>query len=210
MRPPNQSFARLQENSPQTPSTRKVRPLPGPSPLSLKRSASFGNAVSIERPRKRRTRSSDVNLQKKVSSLLEQAQSFFQSDERSSSPRTELEVAPAEVNINSEDYAFEGDMDLLEAEIEVEPLTSDKPEMKDTLPSESTSDELFDMDFDLQAEDFEALDISSNTQILSAQATMESVEMEEDVLFGDGYDELMGLDFENTQPQVSPLDTRLI
>jgi len=203
-RPRNASFNRLQENSPQTPSARKIRPLPGPSPLSLKRSATFGNSDSVERPRKRRTRSSDVSLQTKVSSLLEQAQSYFRNDDRSSSPQAELEVIHAEVKINSEEYAFEGDMDLLEAEGEVEPLTSDKPEVeaKETLPSESTSDELFDADFDLQPEDFEALDISSNPQNTAVQNAGQSPEAEEDALFGDGYDELMDLDFDDTQPEV--------
>jgi hypothetical protein len=202
---------RFRENSPQTSSTRKMLPLPGPSPLSLKRSASFGNQESIDRPRKRRTRSSDVMLKKKVSSLLEQAQSFFRNNERSSSPQTEAEFGQVGANINSEDYALHTELELAETEVESGPLTSDNPdvEMQDTTANELKSDELFDTDFDLQPEDFEALDISSHVPNVSAQESVQSTSVEEDALFGDGYDDLIDLDFDEIGPEVFHPETRL-
>src|SRR5438552_12291066 len=76
--------------SPSTPLLRKSRPLPGPSPLSLKRSGSFGNnSFSSDRPRKRRTRSSDIVFQKRVTTLLEQAQSIYKSDDENVSSHSD-------------------------------------------------------------------------------------------------------------------------
>ena len=208
-----------QNSSPPTPSIHKSRPLPGPSPLSLKRSASFGNPTSVEHPRKRRTRSSDVIFQKRVSSLLEQAQSMFDKDrengkivERSSSPHAEEDLQ-VDMSMEEENFAFDGDLDLLEAELHFDPLSSDGLNKMDVETSEnvavkqdqqeeSNSDDLFDVTFDdLAPEELEALDQSSNVMAGTApQATNE-----DDALFGDGYDELMDLDFNDTQPEVFSL-----
>jgi hypothetical protein len=204
-----------QENSsPPTPSIRKYRTLPGPSPLSLKRSASFGNLPSTDRPRKRRTRSSDVVFQKKVSSLLEQAQSMYHSDDESSSqPEPQSEPQSMDDMKDMEDFAFDGDLDLLEAELQFDPLTSDglqkmevetKTEATESKPADllhaevsndSKSDDLFDVDFDdFKPEELEALDSPSVPQKVTAD--------DDDALFGDGYDDLMDIDFEETQPEV--------
>jgi hypothetical protein len=205
-----------QENSsPPTPSIRKSRTLPGPSPLSLKRSASFGNLPSADRPRKRRTRSSDVVFQKKVSSLLEQAQSMYHSDDESSS-QPEPQSEPQSMNDlkDMEDFAFDGDLDLLEAELQFDPFSSDglqkmevetKMEANESKPdvllgaevcNDSKSDDLFDVDFDdFKPEELEALDSPS---VPSKEVNGE----EDDALFGDGYDDLMDIDFEETQPEV--------
>lgn len=204
-----------ESSSPPTPSIRKFRTLPGPSPLSLKRSASFENTPAGERPRKRRTRSSDVVFQKRVSSLLEQAQSMYHSDDESSSqaepssePRSEMEQTD-----DMEDFIFDGDLDLLEAELLFDPLSSDgllkmdvdtkvdtsmiKPDMVDgKVCNESKSDDLFDVDFDdFKPEELEALDTSSMPQ-------KDKITDEDDALFGDGYDDLMDIDFQDTQPEV--------
>jgi hypothetical protein len=205
-----------QENSsPSTPSIRKSRPLPGPSPLSLKRSASFENTPATERPRKRRTRSSDVIFQKRVSSLLEQAQSMYQSDDESSSqtePSSEPQSEMEQTN-DMEDFVFDGDLDLLETELQFDPLSSDglltmdvdtnveptvtKPELVDgEVPNESNSDDLFDIDFDdFKPEELEELDTPSMPQ-------KDRNADEDDALFGDGYDDMMDIDFEETQPEV--------
>jgi hypothetical protein len=209
-----------QENSsPPTPSIRKSRTLPGPSPLSLKRSASFGNIPSADRPRKRRTRSSDVVFQKRVSSLLEQAQSMYHSDDEGSSqpePHSEPQSEPQSMDDmkDMEDFAFDGDLDLLEAELQFDPLSSDglqKMELEtkmegneskrdDLLVAEvsndSKSDDLFDVDFDdFKPEELEALD----SPLVPVKAIAKD---EDDALFGDGYDDLMDIDFEETQPEV--------
>jgi hypothetical protein len=205
-----------QNSSPPTPSLHKSRPLPGPSPLSLKRSASFGNPTSVEHPRKRRTRSSDVIFQKRVSSLLEQAQSMFDKDgengkivERSSSPHGEVDPQ-ADTSMEEDDFAFDGDLDLLEAELHFDPLSSDglnkmdvetgeNGVVKQEQQKEANSDDLFDVTFDdLAPEELEALDQSSNAMAATAPQTTN----EDDLLFGDGYDELMDLDFDDTQPEV--------
>lgn len=207
-----------ENSSPPTPSIHKSRPLPGPSPLSLKRSASFGNPSSVEHPRKRRTRSSDVIFQKRVSSLLEQAQSIFDKDERhskiverSSSPHAETNIQ-ADTSMEDDNFAFDGDLDLLEAELGLDPLssegfskmdveTTEEIEAKQEIPKESDSDDLFDdVTFDdLGPEEFEALDQSSNAMA----ATAPIITSEDDALFGDGYDEFMDLDFDDTQPEVA-------
>ena len=194
------AFTRIhRENvSPSTPSIRKSRPPPGPSPLSLKRSASFGtNPSASDRPRKRRTRSSDIVFQKRVSTLLEQAQSMYKSDDESLSPPSE------DVDMTNE-FAFDGDLDLLEAELQFDPLSSDglqKMEVKMPEKVEMNSDDLFDMTFDeLDPEELEALDLSSK---ISTMPHPQVVHLDEDdVLFGDGYDELMDLDCNETQPEV--------
>jgi len=150
-----------------------------------------------------------VVVQKRVSSLLEQAQFFFKTDERSSSPHSELELVQGEATVNSEDCLFEGDSDELETETHSDPILPDRVEsiVEHGLPSESMSDELFDVDFDLAPEDFEALDISSNVQTASSGRAVQESSAEEEALFGDGYDELMDLDFDDTQPDVKFLKT---
>lgn len=104
--------------------------------------------------------------------------------------------------------AFDGDLDMLEAELQFDPLSSDgilkmEVDIPEKVHVETNSDDLFDNDFDnLNPEELEELDLSSNNPTpfvtQDAQETMD----EEEVLFGDGYDELMYLDFEETQPEV--------
>jgi len=198
----------MRENaSPSTPSIRKPRlPLPGPSPLSLKRSASFANSSSSsERPRKRRTRSSDIVFQKRVSTLLEQAQSVYKSDDESTSPQTD----PVSYEDTTTELFEDLDLDLLEAEFKFDPISSDGlqkvvAELPNiTLQSEMHSDDLFDNDFDnLNPEELEALDISSTVPIAAPPSTTEQSPDEDAMLFGDGYEELMDLDFDGTQSEV--------
>jgi hypothetical protein len=123
--------------------------------------------------------------------------------ERSSSP-------PCAAEVPREDLSFEADFELLEAELALNPFSSDgmtkenEVEAKVEFPSESTSDDLFDMDLDLQPEDLEALDISSNEQLAQKVSHQSG---EDDVLFGDGYDELIDIDLEDTEPEVSAHET---
>ena len=197
----------MRENvSPSTPSTRKDRfPLPGPSPLSLKRSASFGNSsTSSERPRKRRTRSSDIVFQKRVSTLLEKAQSIYKSDEEISSPQTD----PVGHDNTSNELSEDSDVDLFETEFQLDPVTSDGLQTivqqisNVALPSEMHSDDLFDNDFDnLNPEELEALDLSSAVSVPAPPAMADESVDDDAMLFGDGYDELMDLEFD-TQPEV--------
>jgi hypothetical protein len=127
--------------------------------------------------------------------------------ERSSSPHAETDTSMEE-----EDFAFDGDLDLLEAELRFDPLSSDglnkmdietceETEVKQEESKESCSDDLFDVTFDdLGPEELEALDQSSN---ITAGMAAETIN-EDDALFGDGYDEFMDLDFDDTQPEVFP------
>lgn len=192
---------RRENTSPSTPPIRKVRPPPGPSPLSLKRSTSSRANTSVsDRPRKRRTRSSDVVFQRRVSTLLEQAQSIYKNDD-------ECVSLPSEEDYPGTEFAFDGDLDLLEAELQLDPLSSDGfQKMEVEMPSEKgqmNSDDLFDGIFDeLNPEELDALDSSS------AQPVMPETQIvhldEDDILFGDGYDDLMDLDFDETRPEVQP------
>jgi hypothetical protein len=211
------SLNRIQREiaSPSTPSIRNVRPPPGPSPLSLKRSVSFGNVSSVDRPRKRRTRSSDV-FQKRVSSLLEQAQIMYNDEEVSTSSLSETDTARSEAdaqinspNPNLEHIAFDGDLDLLEAEMTLD-LSSDglqKMDVDDKMVSkEAGSDDSFDNEFgEFEPEELEAL-FSSDAMVLTAQpetgiAETVPVVDEYDAVFGDD-DDYMDLDFDDTQPEV--------
>jgi len=203
--------------SPTTPLLRKSRPLPGPSPLSLKRSASFGSSSSSDRPRKRRTRSSDVIFQRRVSTLLEQAQSMYKDGERvgdNSSGNTFPESEDVETKDELvEEFAFDGDLDLLEEELQFDPLSSDGLPQRDIKHQQThptiNSDDLFDTTFDeFNSEDLEELDKSSNELPQQQQQQEESKEVknDDDVLFGDGYDELMDIDFsDDTQSEVEKL-----
>ena len=129
--------------------------------------------------------------------------------ERSSSPQTEGVVQ--DTSMDEDDFAFDGDLDLLEAELGLDPLSSDglnkmdmdtteEIEIKQEVSKESGSDDLFDdVTFDdLAPEELEALDQSSNAMAMTAPM----VTNEDDALFGDGYDEFMDLDFDDTQPEV--------
>ena len=105
-----------------------------------------------------------------------------------------------------DDIPLDGDSDLLEADLQVNPLSSDQLNKMDEgdengLPAEPISDDLFDVDFDFKPEDLEALDVSSNGQISSVQQGLQQGP-DEDALFGDGYDELMDLDLDDTQSEV--------
>jgi hypothetical protein len=140
---------------------------------------------------------------------------MYQSDDGSSSqaepssePRSEMEQTD-----DMEEFIFDGDLDLLEAELQFDPLSSDgllkmdvdtevdtnttKPNLVDgKVSNESKSDDLFDVDFDdFKLEELEALDTPSMPQ-------EDKNTDEEDALFGDGYDDLMDIDFQDTQPDV--------
>jgi hypothetical protein len=129
--------------------------------------------------------------------------------ERSSSPHGEVDPQ-ADTSMEEDDFAFDGDLDLLEAELHFDPLSSDGLNKMDVETSENgvvkqeqqkeaNSDDLFDVTFDdLAPEELEALDQSSNAMTATAPQTTN----EDDDLFGDGYDELMDLDFDDTQPEV--------
>ena len=85
-----------------------------------------------------------------------------------------------------------GDLDMLEAELQFDPLSSDgilkmEVDTPEKVHVETNSDDLFDNDFDnLNPEELEELDLSSNNPTpfvtQDAQETMD----EEEVLFGDG------------------------
>jgi hypothetical protein len=77
--------------------------------------------------------------------------------------------------------------------------TTESTEIKHEELKESNSDDLFDVTFDdLGPEELEALDQSSNVMV----ATAPVISNEDDALFGDGYDEFMDFDFDETQPEV--------
>ena len=109
---------------------------------------------------------------------------------------------------NQLDFAFDGDLDMLEAELQFDPLSSDGIQRMEVdapgkIHVETNSDDLFDNDFDdLNPEELEALDLSSNNPKISAPHNVQETMDEDEVLFGDGYDELMDLDFDDTQPEV--------
>lgn len=130
--------------------------------------------------------------------------------ERSSSPHdTDAEIL-RDTSMEEDEFAFDGDLDLLEAELGFDALSSDGLNKMDVETTESTgvkqeelkesnSDDLFDVTFDdLGPEELEALDQSSNVIV----ATAPVISNEDDALFGDGYDEFMDLDFDETQPEV--------
>jgi hypothetical protein len=207
------SLNRIQrENSSlSTPLTRNGRPPPGPSPLNLKRSVSCGNGSSVDRSRKRRTRSADV-FQKRVSTLLEQAQSMYNDDDVSTSPHSEMDVENESPNAEVEEILFDGDLEWLEAELTLD-LSSDglqKMEVDKDVSKEASSDDFFEFD-DIEPEELEALFSSNDLAVpVQAQAAEEqppvagSVVDEDDMFFGDD-DELMDFDFDETQPEVFSL-----
>lgn len=195
------------ENSfPSTPTFLKSRPLPGPSPLSLKRSSSYSNIpFASDRSRKRRLRSPDIVFKKRVSTLLEQAQFMYKSGNESISPPSRND---GEYTTNEVEFAFDGDLDLLEAELQFDPAFSDELQKVEVGKSEidefkTMSDDLFDNDFDdLNPEELEALDLSSNNSTLMVHQDGPKTGPQDDMLFGDGYDELMDLDLDETHLEV--------
>src|ERR1700736_3407340 len=212
-----------ENSSPSTPSIRPARSLPGPSPLSLKRSVSYGSIPSVDRPRKRRTRSSDI-FQRRVSTLLEQAQSMYNDEDENTTPSSEMDIESgdngstfpsSEMDVKSDgdisqtridDIAFDGDLELLEAELTFD-LSSDgmqKMELDENVVNkESNSDDTFEFD-DIEPEELEAL-FSSHENILVVPAAPQTGAPfnEDDALFGDD-DEYMDIDFDGTQPFVIP------
>ena len=144
---------------------------------------------------------------------------MYHSDDESSSqpePHLESESEPQSMDDmkDMEEFAFDGDLDLLEAELQFDPLSSDglqKMELETNMEgneskrddllvaevcTDSKSDDLFDVDFDdFKPEELEALDSPS-------VPLKEVTKDEDDALFGDGYDDLMDIDFEETQPEV--------
>ena len=211
------------DNLPSTPLLRKTRPLPGPSPLSLKRSASFGSHHSSDRAKRRRTRSSDLVLQKRVSSLLEQAQSFVRQGEIAAEPNTQDDP---NVSISSDEFPCDADLEILAAKFDMDPLSSDGAQMIDidepmnldvTIRSdegaavgmEERSDDLFDTTFDdLNVEELESLDASSNVPM--PRTTPQPPVEEDESFFEDGFDDLINLDLGAAQPEVRNLWMTLI
>ena len=201
------------ENPPSTPLLRKTRPLPGPSPLSLKRSNSLGS--SSDRAKRRRTRSSDLVLQKRVSSLLEQAQSFVRSDEIPVEPKSQ---EPPNANISSDEFPCDADLEILAAKVDMDPLSWGNVELMElgepmnldapihlrenpAIGTEERSDDLFDTTFDdLNIQELESLDASSN--IPKPTTNPQPPAEEDESFFEDGFDDLMNLDLETTQPEV--------
>jgi hypothetical protein len=140
-----------------------------------------------------------------VSTLLEQAQSVYKSDDESTSPQTD----PVPYEDTTTELFEDLDLDLLEAEFKFDPISSDglqkvEAELPNiTLESEMHSDDLFDNDFDnLNPEELEALDLSSAFPIAAPPPTAEQSADDDAMLFGDGYEELIDLEFDGTQPEV--------
>ena len=106
---------------------------------------------------------------------------MYHSDDESSSQAEPSSEPPSEMEQTNgmEDFIFDGDLDLLEAELQFDPLSSDgllkmdvdtkvdtnmtKPDLVEgKVSTESTSDDLFDVDFDdFKLEELEALDTPS-------------------------------------------------
>lgn len=140
-----------------------------------------------------------------MSTLLEQAQSVYKSDDESTSPQTD----PLPYEDTTTELFEDLDLDLLEAEFKFDPISSDglqkvEAELPNiTLESEMHSDDLFDNDFDnLNPEELEALDLSSAFPIAAPPTMAEQSADDDAMLFGDGYEELIDLEFDGTQPEV--------
>jgi hypothetical protein len=133
---------------------------------------------------------------------LEQAQSIYRSD-------PEEEAREEVATKDCAEFAFDGDLELLEAELRFNPLSSDglrnvEMEISGT-QNETSSDDLFDTDFDnLRPEDLAQLDSSSNQGAQPTANVIREVMDEDSVLFGDGYDDLINLDLEGIPPQALP------
>ena len=179
----------------------------------MKRSASFGNQnPSSDRAKRRRTRSSDLVLQRRVSSLLEQAQSFARPDEPQN-PKSDDSM----VNISSDEFPCDADLEVLAAAFDMDTLSSDGAQMQVDEPAHrdkshsderpavdvgERSDDLFDTTFDdLNMEELASLDMSSNETMPTAPQT--AAVDEDEIFFEDGFDELMDLEMENPQTEVA-------
>ena len=146
-----------------------------------------------------------------MSTLLEQAQSILKTDDESSSPRSD----PVYHEDTTADLLEDIDLDILDAEFQLDPITSDGVQniggevSNVLLNSEIHSDDLFDNDFDnLNSEDLEALDFSSAIEIPAPPRTPDQSIEDDDILFGEGYEELMDVEFD-TQPEVRYTQTIL-
>ena len=107
------------------------------------------------------------------------------------------------------DFTLDVDMESFEAELQEDVLTSDSAQRMEISPKKSpkkndvSSDDLWDVTFDdLKAEDLEAIDLSSNSATLSNTVSQKPLVDEDETLFLQGYDELMDIDYEETQPLV--------
>jgi len=205
-----QKTLRRENYSPSTPSIRKSH-LHRPN----KRSSSVDTNSSSERPRKRRTRSSDVVFQQRVSTLLEQAQSIYEAKPTKPSPQhTETVQKEPEAATSDMDFILDVDMEAFEKELQEDVLTSDDAQKMEISPQKSpkklpkknemSSDDLWDVTFDdLKVEDLEAMDLSSNSVMLSNAESKKPLVDEDETLFLHGYDELMDIDYDETQPTVT-------
>jgi len=132
---------------------------------------------------------------------------MYQGHDGSSSPKSEPILPHEDTGGEAESFAFEGNIEPLEGESASDAFSSNGLQMdvdvSTNLQNEASSDGLFDMTFDeLNSEELQELDCSLNvaTQVL-AQTSQTPVD-EDESLFADGYDELMELDFADTQPEV--------
>jgi hypothetical protein len=111
------------------------------------------------------------------------------------------------------------DLEALAGEFDIDPLSSDAAQMMDIDESkdldvnirlgdslavgvEERSDDLFDTAFDdLNPEELDSLDASSNVPMATASPMIPTTE-EDESFFEDGFDDLMDLDLETTQLEV--------
>jgi hypothetical protein len=110
-------------------------------------------------------------------------------------------------NVDASHLLDDLDLDMLENELQLDPFASDENrtcvindlvEKKDDL----SSDDLFGNIFEgLNSDELGELDNSPSTQVIETvpQQTID----DDDTLFGDGYDELMEVDFEVAKPEVN-------
>jgi hypothetical protein len=130
---------------------------------------------------------------------------MLKGDKENISPESENYINPTDPSNELKDL----DLDLLEAELRIDPLSSEGAqnfveEAAKEIQREISSDDLFGNMFDdLNEEELESLDVSSNSLILSAPQIGQPSVDEEEFLFGDGYDELMDIEFNETQPEVN-------
>jgi hypothetical protein len=148
-----------------------------------------------------------------VSSLLEQAQSFVRPDDPQN-PKSD----DSNVNISSDEFPCDVDLETLARKFDMDPLSSDGAQMdvdepgkhddeshSDEIPAVNVgehSDDLFDTTFDdLNVEELASLDMSSNETMPTAPPT--AAVDEDESFFEDGFDELMDLEIESPQTEVS-------
>jgi hypothetical protein len=132
---------------------------------------------------------------------------MYNDDEASTSPRSEMDVEGESTQTGLEDILFDGDLEALEAELQLN-LSSDAPqkmeEEENIVSNESKSDDLFDDFDDIAPEELDALFSSNEVAAAPPQETTTTiVDDDDDALFDD--DDFMDIDFDETQPGVVTL-----